>query len=130
MRILCSEACSLVYHFPTCFRAFERLHKADHPHFHLKVLPCYSRRSAACIYPTVVSMQLAAPSRCIPHATQQPLSAIAASSMYISVHALAGRTDLYICDQQLLLIELQAIDGFRVLQHEHAFLIWGNLPME
>ncbi|KAK9807180.1 hypothetical protein WJX73_004485 [Symbiochloris irregularis] len=35
-RINCSEACALVYHFPSCFRSFERQHKATNPSFNLK----------------------------------------------------------------------------------------------
>ena len=37
IKIVCSEACTVYFHFPQCFRAFEREFKKHHPNFALKV---------------------------------------------------------------------------------------------
>ena len=36
MTVLCSEGCNICFHYPACWHAFERLHKADHPEFSFK----------------------------------------------------------------------------------------------
>ena len=36
MKVLCSEGCDICFHYPACWHAFERLHKADHPEFSFK----------------------------------------------------------------------------------------------
>ena len=36
MKVLCSERCSVCFHYPACWHAFERAYKADHPEFSFK----------------------------------------------------------------------------------------------
>ena len=36
MKVLCSEGCNVCFHYPACWHAFERAHKADHPEFSFK----------------------------------------------------------------------------------------------
>ena len=36
IEVLCSEGCNVCFHYPACWHAFERLHKADHPTFSFK----------------------------------------------------------------------------------------------
>ena len=42
MTVLCSDGCNICFHYPACWHAFERLHKADHPEFSFKARTHYN----------------------------------------------------------------------------------------
>ncbi|KAK9832081.1 hypothetical protein WJX81_005082 [Elliptochloris bilobata] len=47
IEVTCSEGCGVCFHYPACWHAFERLHKADHPKFSFK-----SKVELACLTPS------------------------------------------------------------------------------